>query len=289
MVTSGLPGCWAKTYGSRAPECVFKVSTFFLLPQKITLNSSMDNQDFSLFSWGTHDNHHKNYYGLTNSAGNKLYLVGEDVSKLRLLQFIVLSSNNLLLLKLSDISNYGPGMLDNQVCLDWGISSPHGLLMNDGRAGNYFTKKHDQLVPSAVPTTVQDLELQKNLFYILGILDVADNFINDHINQVPDVSYYNDLLDFFKIIMPGDTDLIRVVQLDQTPQLSLTENIKNLKNIIVELLSDLDYNKNYETVRNDLHTTIFNIVSGEDSVEFEKTHRTHYKYKNLFNKILLKE
>ena len=25
-VTSGLPGCWANIYGSRAPECMFKVS-----------------------------------------------------------------------------------------------------------------------------------------------------------------------------------------------------------------------------------------------------------------------
>lgn len=226
----------------------------------------MNNQDFTHFDWGMHDHPDRPFYALVHPHQDRLYIIGEDYDALKLMQLIVLSSRHLILIRISDLKNYQPGLLDNTVCLGWSVVAPLGSELANGLAGTFRTRSVDLLSNHNRPAISTDLELQKNLFLIKKLLSATDGYIQSVLDTNVDLLHNQAMLDYFKIILPNDTQLIESVKVDQSLVLTLQNEILDCKNDLVKLLSNIDFSVDYETastaVRNSINAYNFDSSYG---------------------------
>jgi hypothetical protein len=232
----------------------------------------MNNQDFGYFHWGTHENTHLPFYALATPSVSRFYIAGEDYQKLKLMQFITMSSRPTVMVKLSAMPNYSNGLIDNSVCLGWRVNSPLGSYSSSGLAGDYKPRGIDRLSETSVPT-FEDLELQKNLFFISKLLDDTDSFIDRQLELHVDRQHTTEMLNYFKITLPNDIQLHSMIEQDHSNMQQLETTIRECKNILIRLLSLLDYTASHSQVCAELTATI-------DSTAFSLTdsHLTYKQY-----------
>jgi hypothetical protein len=173
-----------------------------------------------------------------------------------------------LMINLSKIKNYEPGLLDNGVCLNWRIQSPLGSYTSTGLAADYKSRGIDQLSETGWPTD-SDIEFQRNLFYLIHILGEVDSFVNKH--QV-DTAHNQELLNYFKIVLPNDTALHKQVEIDQEKILEMQLSITEYRNSIIRILSNLNYTKPFNELQSDLRSICqdYNFGDSDTAISYKK-------------------
>lgn len=209
----------------------------------------MNNQEFVHFRWGVHEDQSKPMYALLDTAGSKFYLVDQDIELLKLTQLILLSSRHLLTAKISSIRNYEPAMIDNSVALSWGIKTPYGIPYTfSGGAGFWQIRNYDDLYNWCNPITDYDLNLQRNIFLVVSLLKKADDFIRIELNRLDDQNQNEQLIEFSKIVMPDDTDVIDLINVDLDSAEKLKNRIKDCKKTLIKLLASTTLTDDSSTV-----------------------------------------
>lgn len=219
----------------------------------------MNNQDFLYFVWGTHDHVNSSFYALLDTIANKFYLTGEDYETLKLLQFILIPTKHLLLVNLSGINNYELQLLDNSVCLMWGLDSSLTFTRpSTGSSATYKNTEYIKLKQHNIPITEADLELQKILLLLLRILDATKNFVNDQVDLHVDIKHTTELRKFCKIVLPDDQALQEMITIDEELILTLKTKIEECRSDVIRILSALDYNVSYYEFINGFKSIINN-------------------------------
>lgn len=209
--------------------------------------------------WGTHENPDSKFYALAHSSASKFYFVGEDYNRLKLIQLIMMSSRSSLLVTLSDLPGYTPKLIDNSVCTNWGILSPLGSNTYNGLAAEYKIRTIDALKETNIALSQDEEHLVKNIYLINYILDQTDGFIEQALNGV-DHRHNAALIDFFKIILPQDKTIVEMVKFDQSLVTALENDIKNCKDYIIRMLSNIDFSKEHDAVLEKIKTTLRNLT-----------------------------
>lgn len=209
----------------------------------------MNNQEFVHFRWGVHDNHAEPFYALIDPSGSKFFLVDQNIKLIKLVQMIFLSSRHLITAKISSVKNYEPTLIDNSVALDWGLKTPYGGPYTfTGNGGFWQIRRSDDLYNWKNKITEYDLNLQKNIFLVIALLNSADDFVRHELDRVDDSGHYNHLLEFVKIVMPEDNNVVDLISVDLNTIQQLKARIKNCKQDLIRMLSAITLTQDYSTV-----------------------------------------
>ena len=231
----------------------------------------MSNQDFVYFNWGTHDSPSNPYYGLISPSANKIYVVGQNYQQLKFIQLLMLSSKQLVTTKISAINNYTEKLLDNSVCLNWSIQSPIGQHSVMGLAGDFKTRGGDALVENVAPVQ-HDFEIQKNIMFLQRLLSDINYFFNKELDDHYNTQHIDSLRKFLTVIVPADLEILKIVDVEQNLIEQYRQQIINIKSNIIQSLSTIDYNQNFNVVYQQ-------IVNAIDSVN--STNDIHTKFKTF--------
>lgn len=237
----------------------------------------MTSQDFPYFDWGVHHNLEKNFYALVNSNADTFYLVNEDKNQLLQLHFILLASRHTMILNLSEIKNYKPGLIDNSVCLTWSLANlvPR---MGNGSMSTFRTEFNtERLISKTQLPQLNDIEFQKNVFYLLDILNLIDLYIDQQTKYFKDdYEYFDELENYFSACLDHDSSAIDLVKTDRLLNWETHAKILNIKKQMIGILSQCDYNNTHEQVKQDLD--IVNQVQSRFGEHYELIKSFHQHY-----------
>ena len=251
-------------YSESCPLSSLEVSNISTPTQYLTVNNTMNNKTFKYFDWGSHNDQDKKFYALTDSDAKKFYLVGQCYKLLRQIQLLTMSSQHLILLDLSLVKGYSLGLLDNSVCLNWGLHSPVGAEMITGWGLNYSPGIFSKLVNHCDTVNESELEFQKNLLFLVNVLNKIDAFIDQEYTKY-DLNGYQELIEFFKITMPQDQLIIDTMCIEK----NIKENVIEYRNNVIRHLSNINYVKTHNEVikQSEFNFPFYN--NGHDLIDFE--------------------
>lgn len=216
----------------------------------------MDITQFKHFRYGSHTKASQPFYALIDPRSRRFCLTSEDYAALKLVQFVVMPSKNLVSIRLDLMPNYQADMLDNSVCLAWTYISDQDVVSSGINHTAIFNlpQRVKLMEISAAPDAL--IDLQRSLMLILRLLDDCAGYM-DNLTKRIDLEHNKEFIKFCRMVCPEDSQLIDIVSQDQ---LALEQYLAEHRNSLVRLLSGVDYSRSYADVERQIRDKAVEIV-----------------------------